>query len=258
MEFDVKKTVEDIIKFIRDYFNINHLKGVVVGISGGKDSSVVASLFVKALGHENVLGLWLPANSLESDKEDAIKLCKKLNIELKEFDLNDIYNLYVQNIKDTNNVLDEYLIDANINLKPRLRMLSLYYFAAMQSKLTKAPYIVAGTSNKCERYVGYFTKGGDNVCDISVLGNLLVSEVIKIGDYLEVPYEICHKIPDDGLSNLSDEEKLGVKYADIEKYIKEQETGIHENLSDDVRARIKKLHDSNFHKFYVPTFGSKE
>lgn len=257
MSFDVEKVTTDIIEFIQDYYKKNNLKGAVIGISGGKDSAVVAALFTRALGCENVLGLWMPCNSKENDYKDAQLLCNELKIELKEFDLTTTYNLYLENIQKENKVFDHELINANINLKPRLRMSTLYYYAAMMTKQKNETYIVAGTSNKCERFVGYFTKGGDNVCDISVLGDLLVSEVIMLGDYLKIPTHIVHKIPDDGLSNQTDEEKLGVKYEDIEKYICEEETGIKTGLQDEVRRKIKRLHEVNSHKFTIPMFRRK-
>ena len=258
MKFNAQKTVNEITEFIQNYFQNNHLKGTVIGVSGGKDSAVVLGLFTRALGHENVVGLWLPCNSKETDKKDAQLLCKNLNVELKEFDLTSIYTSFVSQIKSNNQVNDNDLIDSNINLQPRLRMMSLYYYAAMLSKINNGPYIVAGTSNKCERFVGYFTKGGDNVCDISVLGELTVSEVIKIGEYLELPYQIVHKTPDDGLSGKTDEEKLGVTYMDIEKYIHEEETGEKEDIPFEIREKIKRHHERNSHKFNIPTYRSKK
>ena len=250
MEFNVEKTTNEIISFIKEYYQKNNLKGVVIGISGGKDSAVVASLFTKALGSENVLGLWLPCHSKEEDKKDALLLANYLGITLKEVDLTEIYDNFVNNIKSNNQIIDSDLIDANINIKPRLRMTTLYYYAAMMSKINNATYLVAGTSNKCKMYVGYFTKGGDNVCDIRLLADLTVDEVIKIGDYLGVPYHICHKVPDDGLSNQTDEEKLGVKYREIADYINGQE----DNLSEEKKLKIKKLHERNLHKFNIPTY----
>ncbi len=243
--FNKEKVTNDIIKFIRDYYDKNNLKGVVIGISGGKDSAVVASLFCKAIGSENVLGLWLPCNSKEEDKNDAYMLANTYNFELIEHDLTNIYNEYLKNLKP---VKEEYLIDANINIKPRLRMMTLYYYASMTSKMKGGTYIVAGTSNKCEKYVGYFTKGGDSVSDINVLEDLMVSEVIALGEYLNVPEKIIHKVPNDGLSNMSDEEKLGIKYQDIEDYLNGK------ILDKDIVKKIEKLHNNNLHKFNIPTY----
>ena len=118
----------------------------------------------------------------------------------------------------------------------------------MLSKVRGKPYLVAGTSNKCELFVGYFTKGGDNVHDIATIADFTVSEVIKIGEYLGVPKEVLYRTPSDGLSGMSDEDKLGVKYADIEKYING------EKLEESARIRIEKLHNSSRHKFNIPTY----
>lgn len=244
--FNVEKVTNEIIDFIRSYYKSNNLKGAVIGISGGKDSAVVAGLFSKALGSENVVGIWMPCYSKKEDYDNALLVSKTFGFELKEFDLTGIYESYIKQIKDNNDVIDNELVDANINIKPRLRMSTLYYYAAMLSKT--GTYIVPGTSNKCELYVGYFTKGGDNVSDISVLGDLTVEEVIKIGEYIGVPDKVIHKVPDDGLSGKTDEEKLGVKYSDIAKVINGEDVDIK------TYEKIKKMHERNSHKFNIPTY----
>ena len=248
--FDVKKVTNEIIKFIRNYYKENNLKGVVIGISGGKDSAVVAGLFTKALGRENVVGVWMPCHSKEEDKFNALKLAKHFGFELKEFDLTKTYDNYVEEFKNINGANDNELIDANINIKPRLRTATLYYHAAYLSSEKKGTYIVAGTSNKCEIYVGYFTKGGDNIADIQVLADLTVEEVIKVGEYIGVPDNIVHKVPDDGLSGKSDEDKLGVKYSEIAAVIENNSL----NISLEIKNKIINLHNKNRHKFNTPTF----
>lgn len=248
MEFNVEKVTNEIIEFIRDYYKKNNLKGAVIGISGGKDSGVVAGLFTKALGKENVTGIWLPCHSKEEDKQGAIEVANHFGFELREFDLTELYDNYVNQIKENNDVTDENLIDANINIKPRLRTATLYYYAAMLSSKKKGVYIVPGTSNKCELFVGYFTKGGDSVSDIQVLADLTVDEVIKIGEYIGVPDRIVHKTPDDGLSGKTDEEKLGVTYKDIARIIND------EPVDEQVKKRILRLHNNNRHKFIIPTY----
>ena len=240
---DVEKVTNEIIEFIRDYYKKNNLKGAIIGISGGKDSAVVAGLFAKALGSENVIGIWMPCHSKDEDYLNALLVSKTFGFELKEFDLTNIYESYVKQIKKVNDVSDEELVDSNINIKPRLRMSTLYYYAAM-----KKGYIVPGTSNKCELYVGYFTKGGDNVSDINVLADLTVDEVIQVGEELNVPKEVLYKAPNDGLSNQTDEDKLGVKYKDIASYIN------NEKLDGETYKKIKKLHERNKHKFNIPTY----
>ena len=103
--------------------------------------------------------------------------------------------------------------------------------------------------NKCELYVGYFTKGGDNVHDISVLADLTVEEVIKIGEYIKVPEKVLYKAPDDGLSNKTDEDKLGVKYSQIADYMIDPN-----RVDEETRKKIEKLHKNNLHKFNIPTY----
>ena len=246
--FDAKVESEKIIKFIQNYYKENNLTGAVIGISGGKDSGVVAGLFSRALGSDNVVGIWMPCHSNEIDKENAKKVAKKFGFELLEHDLTNTYENYVKQIKEINRINDEDLIDSNINIKPRLRMMTLYYYAAMLTRKNKKVYIVPGTSNKCELYVGYFTKGGDNVADIQVLADLTVEEVIAVGKYIGVPDEVVNKTPDDGLSGKTDEEKLGVKYNDIAKVIN------NEVIDKKEEEKIKVLHNKNLHKFNTPTY----
>lgn len=248
--FDAKKTANEIVNFIKEYYKKNNLKGAVIGISGGKDSAVVAGLFTKALGSSNVKGIWMPCHSKNEDKENAIKLANHFNFELKEFDLTNLYDNYVSQFNEMELPNEDQLIDSNINIKPRLRMATLYYYASYLSKKNNGVYIVPGTSNKCEIYVGYFTKGGDDVSDIRVLADLTVDEVIKVGEEIGVPYEIVHKVPDDGLSGLSDEEKLGVRYSEIADVM--ENNGI--NTSDEIKQKINKLHKINSHKFSVASY----
>ena len=126
-------------------------------------------------------------------------------------------------------------------------MATLYYFASLYSAIKHEKYLVAGTSNKSELYVGYFTKGGDNVCDFEVLSSFTVSEVIQIGEYLNVPQKVLYRTPSDGISGKSDEEKMGIKYDDIEKYIYGKKIGAEES------EKIKNLHNKNKHKFFIPS-----
>lgn len=248
--FNAEKTANEIIKFIRNYYKESNLKGAVIGISGGKDSAVVAGLFTKALGSENVIGVWMPCHSKDEDKQNAIELSNHFGFNLKEFDLTEIYDNYVNQFVRLNNPEQTDLKDANINIKPRLRTATLYYYAAYLSKKNKGVYIVPGTSNKCEIYVGYFTKGGDNVADIQVLADLTVDQVIAVGEAIGVPYHIVHKTPDDGLSGLSDEDKLGVKYSEIADVIENEGR----NTKEDAKAKVLRLHQNNLHKFNTPTY----
>lgn len=244
--FNPIEETNKIIQFIKDYFDKNHLKGVVIGISGGKDSAVVAALFQKALGSENIIGVTMPCHSKEEDREDAKLISEKYGFKLINMDLTNTFDTLKEEAKKLEDFVESS--DSDINLKPRLRMSTLYYIAQMYSKKEKETYIVAGTGNKCEEYVGYFTKGGDSVSDIKVLADLTVEEVIKIGEVLEVPEKVLYKTPSDGISNLSDEDKLGVTYQDITKVINNEE------VDKETKEKIEKLHKNNQHKFKIATY----
>lgn len=248
-KFNALEQTDKIINFIREYYEKNNLKGAVIGISGGKDSGVVAGLFAKALGSENVMGIWMPCHSKEEDKRNAELVADKFGFNLIEVDLTETFDNYVNQIKMIYpNVTEDDLKNSNINIKPRLRMATLYYNAALLSSIKDGIYIVPGTSNKCEIYVGYFTKGGDNIADIQVLADLTVEEVIRVGEYIGVPDVVIHKAPDDGLSGLTDEEKLGVKYSEIAKVM------AGEPVPDEVKNKVYTLHNNNMHKFNTPTY----
>lgn len=130
-----------------------------------------------------------------------------------------------------------------------MRMTTLYYIAAYMTAKTGKQYIVAGTSNKCEIFIGYFTKWGDGASDIATIADYTVEEVIRIGEYLKVPKSCLYKTPDDGLSGLTDEEKLGVNYNEVMKYMKDPQ-----KVSKEAREKIKKMHESSQHKFSIPTY----
>ena len=245
--FDAKQETDKIVSFIREYYKKNNIGGIVIGISGGKDSAVVAALFVKALGKENILGVTMPCHSKEKDKIDANKISEYFGFELINFDLTNTYDEFKKENQKLGDFTKEETKDSDINLKPRLRMATLYYLAALYSKLRKKTYLVAGTSNKSELYVGYFTKGGDSVHDIATIADYTVSEVIMIGEYLNVPKEVLYKKPSDGLSNQSDEDKLGVTYKEIEDYLKDEQF-----VCEKSRNKIRTLHNKNDHKFNIP------
>lgn len=243
---DRKKEVQRIIYFIQDYFKKNNLGGVIIGISGGKDSGVVAGLLSLALGGENVIGVSMPCHSNDEDYLDAKLVAGKFGISLINFDLSSVYDSFQKQAQ----LLEDYVIslDSEINLKPRLRMSTLYYLAQMYSKKNNKTYIVAGTGNKCEEYVGYFTKGGDSVSDIKILSSFTVDEVIQLGEEIGVPEKVLYKEPNDGLSGVSDEEKLGVSYSDIAKVI----SG--EVINKKAFDKINYLHEKNAHKFFTATY----
>lgn len=247
--FDVQNETNHVIEFIRDYYKQNNLGGAILGISGGKDSAVVAALMVEALGCENVIGVTLPCHSKDEDKTDAKLISDHYGFNLINFDLTNVFDTFKNELNNLGNFDLEQLKNSDINLKPRLRMSTLYYLAALYTALYNKPYLVVGTSNKCELYVGYFTKGGDSVHDIAPIADFTVEEVIKIGEYLKVPEKVLYKAPNDGLSNQTDEDKLGVKYNDVAAYIENEN-----NVDKDVAQKIKKLHNNNLHKFNIPTY----
>ena len=246
--FKAKEEKEKIINFIQDYYQKNNLGGVVIGISGGKDSAVVAGLFTEAIGKENVIGVTLPCHSNPEDQKDALIISNYYGFKMINVDLTSTYDTLTREINQSEDFTEEDLRNSNINLKPRLRMATLYYLAARYTAKIGKTYIVAGTGNKCEMYVGYFTKGGDGVSDINVLADLTVDEVIKIGEILDVPREVLYKPPNDGLGKETDEEKLGVKYEDITRYING------ENLDAQTKRKIKRLHEASLHKFNISTY----
>ncbi len=249
MKFDAKKETEKVIEFIRNYYKENNLGGVILGISGGKDSGVVAGLFVEALGKENVIGVTLPCHSNPEDATDAKLVSDYYGFELINFDITNAFDSFKNELTKLGEFKEEETKNSDINLKPRLRMSSLYYLAALYSAVRGKTYLVAGTSNKCELYVGYFTKGGDSVHDISPIADFTVDEVIAIGEELKVPEKVLYKKPNDGLSNQTDEDKLGVKYKDIASYMEDENS-----VDGDTAAKIEKLHKANQHKFNIPTY----
>lgn len=249
MNFNPELETKKIVEFIRNYYKKSRVNGAILGISGGKDSAVVAALMVEALGKENVIGLTLPCHSVSEDKSDAELISTYYGFPLYNFDLTNIFDEFKNELSKIGNFNLEETKDSDINLKPRLRMATVYYFAALFSKINQKTYLTVGTSNKSELYVGYFTKGGDSVHDIAPIADLTVDEVIKIGEYLKVPSKVLYKAPNDGLSKQTDEQKLGVSYDDIAKYMNDKTT-----VSKETGEKIQKLHDNNMHKFHIPTY----
>lgn len=229
---DVKK----IIDFIKDYFQKNSwAKGAVIGMSGGKDSLIVAKLCVEALGKDRVLGVIMP-NGQMTDLSDAIDSCKLLGIDYNIVDISKSYNEILSSAKT---VLDDKHIPLNsvtsINIAPRVRTATLYAIGASMD------YLVANTSNLSEAMVGYTTKWGDNVGDFGVIANFTKSEVCEIGLLLGLPERLVHKVPSDGLSGKSDEEKLGFAYKNLDEFIRQGK------LSFD-HDKILRMHKNSEHK----------
>lgn len=248
-KFNAEKETENIINFIKDYYKNNNLGGAILGISGGKDSGVVAALMVRALGSENVIGVTLPCHSKDEDAIDAKLISDYYGFKLINFDITSTFDTFKLELNHLGDFTLEELKNSDVNIKPRLRMATLYYLAALYSAIKKKTYLVAGTSNKCELFVGYFTKGGDSVHDIAPIADLTVEEVIKIGQVLKVPEKVLYKKPNDGLSNQTDEDKLGVSYKAIARFMEDDSS-----VSKEEASKIKRLHRSNLHKFHIPTY----
>lgn len=238
MMFNAKQIKNECVQWIRDFFEKNG-KGcnAVVGISGGKDSSVVAALCVEALGKDRVIGVLMP-NGEQSDIDKAKLLVDTLGI--KHF---------IINIKDAfdgvmNQLPFEPTEQTRQNLAPRIRMATLY--AVSQSHNGR----VVNTCNLSEDWVGYSTRYGDSVGDFSPCSHLTVDEVKQIGRLLGLPAELVDKVPSDGLCGQTDEEKLGFTYAELDRYIR---TGEIENPVS--KERIDRLHTMNLFKLQLmPAF----
>lgn len=238
--FDALKVKNDCVEWIRKFFEENGQDcNAVVGISGGKDSSIVAALCVEALGKDRVIGVLMPQGE-QHDIDMAYLLVNHL--EIKHF---------VVNIKDSvdalmKNLPEELEISSQTkqNLPPRIRMSTLY--AISQSCNGR----VANTCNLSEDWVGYATRYGDGAGDFSPLSNLTVTEVKQIGHILGLPTELVEKTPIDGLCGKTDEENLGFTYAELDKYIR---TGVIEDA--DKKEIIDKKHKMNLFKLKpMPSF----
>jgi NAD+ synthase len=233
-EKDIPAVYKEIVYFIETYFRKANMKTAVIGISGGKDSTVTAKLLVDALGKENVYGVLMP-NGVQSDIEDSRKVVELLGIRWTEVNIKDMYDDFIWNVPYDSKQM-------RINLAPRIRMTTLY---AVAQGLGSA--LVINTCNFCEDVVGYSSRYGDSAGDISPLKYLTVSEIVALGDYLELPYELVHKTPSDGLCGKSDEDNLGVSYADIEKYIFSEDLGLNELVIID-----DKYHKNLFKENHLP------
>ena len=234
---DYNKLKDDIIKNIRDWFDENGSKATaVIGISGGKDSTVAAALLVESLGKDRVLGVMMP-NGFQPDISDSERVVKILGIRSITENINTIYATFIQQLMTTGINVSE---DTTINLPPRLRMATLY---AIAQSLPEGGRVI-NTCNYSEDYVGYSTKYGDSAGDISILGNCFVSEVIGIGDALGLPHNLVHKAPSDGLCGKTDEDRFGFTYDDIETYVLTGTTG-----NAEIDAKILKMHKASRHKY---------
>lgn len=214
-----------LVEWIRDKVAEANARGCVLGISGGVDSAVVAALCAKACPGK-VLGIHMPCYSSPQDTDDARLVAKSLDIDYIEVELNDVFDCMMGVLKDarqTNKMreLEQRVVPtahserlASSNIKPRLRMITLYYFANLYN------YLVVGTGNRSELEVGYFTKYGDGGVDILPLGGLVKTQVWELAKYLGIPENIINKPPSAGLwSGQTDEGELGFTYRQLDEVI---------------------------------------
>ena len=228
---NVEKTTNDLINWIKKWFDENGPNcNAVIGISGGKDSSIIAELCARALGPDRVLGVLMP-NGVQKDINDSIEVCKIIGIRYITVNIAPAVEALKKEIGF------ELLSQSETNLPARVRMTTLY--AISQSNNGR----VINTCNRSENYVGYETKFGDGAGDMSPLANLTVREVLQIGDYLELPHYLVHKTPIDGLntnddgSYVTDEQNLGFTYNELDDYLLKGKLP-----SDEKLGRIERMH----------------
>ena len=240
-----QETKRRLVEWIKDYFRQNGPEcTAVIGISGGKDSSICAALCLEALGPERVLGVLMP-NGVQPDIEDSRSLVKALGLKAIEINIEQGYRGMLAALGGKERLGK----DALINLPPRLRMATLY---AIAQSLPKGGRVV-NTCNRSEDYIGYSTKFGDAAGDFSPLSNLLVSEVRQIGKCTNVPLILVEKTPSDGLCGQTDEEKIGFTYETLDRYILTGEAHA------ETKAKIDRMHERNLHKLLpMPSFDPNE
>lgn len=233
---NVEKAVNDITEWIKDYFEKNG-KGckAVLGISGGKDSCITAALLARALGKERVVGVLMP-DGVQPDISDSEAVVEFLGIEHKVVNIGETVAALKKALEDAGSAVTK---DTKINIPPRVRMTTLY---AVAQGLECGGRVI-NTCNKSEDYIGYSTKFGDAAGDMSILAGFTVEEVLQIGEYLGLPEHLVHKTPSDGLSGMSDEDKIGFTYKVLDRYIA---TG--ECEDEEIRKKIDRMHVMNLHK----------
>lgn len=241
--FDAKTVKNEVVQWIAEWFNENGKDcNAVIGISGGKDSSVVAALCTEALGKDRVIGILMP-NHIQDDIEYSHVLCEHLGIKNYTVDVGVAIDELLNNIHFRATDI-EISDQTKTNLPARIRMATLY--AVSQSVNGR----VANTCNLSEDWVGYATRYGDAAGDFSPLSQLTVSEVKAIGRELGLPSELVDKTPTDGLCGKTDEDNLGFTYAELDAYIRD---GI--EPSEEVKAKIDSMHEKNLFKLQpMPSF----
>lgn len=229
----MEKKVEEIVKWMQEVVSQAKGKGLVFGLSGGIDSAVIAGLAKKAFPNDS-LGILMPIHSIDEDEEDAILVAEALKLKTKKVDLTKTFDTLLESSFESKNKM------AKSNIKPRLRMTTLYYYAQ------DLGYLVAGPSNASEYYIGYLTKHGDTGADLFPLINFVKSEVVELAKVLNIPDKVIYKKPSAGLYlGQTDELELGFSYDELDKVIKEDYVGPN-------REKIDHMHTISQHKRISP------
>ena len=237
--FNAQETLDRLVNWVKVYFEENATPETkaVIGISGGKDSSIAAAVCVKALGKDRVLGVLMPQGE-QADIDCSRLLVETLGIEHKIINIGETVSTFMAELSKH----IEPTQQAIINTPARIRMTTLYAVAACVGGR------VVNTCNLSEDWVGYSTKFGDAAGDFSPLSDLTVTEVLQIGELLGLPDKLVHKVPIDGLCGKTDEENLGFTYAELDRYIR----GL-TDLSDkpELKEKIDRMHRNNLHKLQL-------
>lgn len=242
---NIKQLKQKIQKWVYQYVQSANADGIVVGLSGGIDSSVTAALSVEAIGKENVIGVSLPCESPQKDVKDATLVAETLGIEFLKIELKDAYETFLETTRP--------MIESNrlamANVKPRLRMNMLYFIG--QSKGT---YLVAGTGNRTELAIGYFTKYGDGGVDFEPIGGLYKCEVESLAKLLNIPEKIIERPPSAGLwEGQTDEEEIGILYETLDEIIYRMDYGLDLDKFDIKKVdKVKDMFNSSKHKRKMP------
>lgn len=224
MEFNVVEQTQNCIDWIRDWFNANGNENTkaVIGVSGGKDSSVVAALCVEALGKDRVIGVMMP-NGEQADIADSQQLVKHLGIKHYTINIDAAYRGLLEEMRAVAENGKEFpSYQYRTNTPARLRMVTLYGIAGQVGNCR-----VANTCNLSEDIVSWSTYGGDAFGDFAPISHLTTEEVVAIGHYLELPDNLVYKAPSDGMCGSTDEDKLGFTYKELNELIRKDKAGEH-------------------------------